>query len=158
VVEPRTLYLSEKGSTKRSRLEYKVEVGGRPPKLRKMVQEASYALQGVTNGSLWVDSSDCKVPCLVIGGAFSSWLFHVHELGYQVDQVLVKSPLHLNLVHKICGDTVLVWCGGDLEGVVSALSLHRDVTVCFLDGRITGGLMEALAAVGIEEVVSTQTP
>jgi hypothetical protein len=160
VVESRTLYLSEKGSLKRSRLEYKVEVsdGVRPPKLRKMVQEASHALRGVTNGSLWVDSSDYKVPCLVIGNAFSSWLFHVHELGYRVDQVLVKSPLHVNLIHKICGDTVPVWCGGDLEGVVSALSLHRDVTVCFLDGRITGGLLEALAAVGIEEVVSTQTP
>jgi hypothetical protein len=154
VVESRTLYLSEKGLWKRSRLEYKVEVsdGVRPPKLRKMV---SHALRGVTNGSLWVDSSDYKVPCLVIGDAFSSWLFHVHELGYRVDQVLVKSPLHVNRIHKICGDTVPVWCGGDLEGVVSTLSLHRDMPVCFLDGRITGGMLEALAAVGIEEVVST---
>jgi hypothetical protein len=160
VVSP-NLYLSEEGLLKRQIFEIdKFEVSDKvcPLKLRKMVREASHALRGVTNGSLWVKSSAYKAPCLVIGDSFSSWLVHVPELGYRVDQALVKSPCHVNFIHKICGDTVPVWCGTDLAGVVLAVSLHKKVIVCFLDGRITVGLLEALAEAGIEEVVSTKTP
>jgi hypothetical protein len=160
VLHSPNLYLSEEG-LKRPRFDIddiEVSAADRPPKLRKVVREASHALRGVTNGSLWVESMAHKIPCLVICDSFSSWLVHVPELGYRVDQVLVKSPCHVNFIHKICGDSVPVWCGTDLVGVVAALSLHKDVTVCFLDGRITAGLLAALAGAGLEEVILTQTP
>jgi hypothetical protein len=84
VVDSLNLYLSEEGFLKHPRLKIdKFEVSDevRPPKLRKMVQEASHALRGVTNGSLWVESSAHKAPCLVIGDSFSSWLVHLPELS-----------------------------------------------------------------------------
>jgi hypothetical protein len=94
----------------------------------------------------------------VIGDSFSSWLIHVPELGFRVDQVIVKSPCHVAFIHRVCGDDVPVWCGTDWRTLVSTLSLHEDLKVCLLDGQVTLGLLEVLEGVGIVEVLSTQTP
>jgi hypothetical protein len=100
----------------------------------------------------------CKKPCVVIGDCFPNWLLHVSELGYRVNQVLVRSPSHVSFIHKICGADVPVWSGGDLRLLVATLSLVEGTVVCFVNGRITSGLLDALGVVGIQDVVSTQTP
>jgi hypothetical protein len=156
-----SLYLSEGGLEKRWRLENgRCEVNNNscPSKFRKLVCEASHTLRGLTDGCLRVRSNTHKPPCLVIGDSFSSWLIHVPEFGFRVDQVIVKSPRHVAFIHRVCGDDVPVWCGTDLRTLVSTLLLHEDLKVCFLDGQVTSGLLEVLDGVGIVEVLSTQTP
>jgi hypothetical protein len=99
-----------------------------------------------------------KKPCIVIGDCFPNWLLHVSTLGYRVEQVLVRSSVHASLIHKICGPDVPVWSGGDLRLLVAGLSLAKGTIVCFVDARITSGLLDALGVVGIQDVISTQTP
>jgi hypothetical protein len=45
-----------------------------------------------------------------------------------------------------------------MQLMVATLSLVEDTVVCFVDGRITPGLLDALGSVGIQDIVSTQTP
>jgi hypothetical protein len=146
---------------KRHRLENglcEVDDDSCPSKFRKVVREASHTLRGLTDGCLRVSANIHKSPCLVIGDSFLSWLIHVPEFGFQVDQIIVKSPRHVAIFHRICGDDVPVWCGTDLGILISALAFREDLKVCFLDGRVTSGLLDALAGRGIVDVLSTQTP
>jgi hypothetical protein len=45
-----------------------------------------------------------------------------------------------------------------MQLMVATLSLVEGTVVCFVDGRITPGLLDALGSVGIQDIVSTQTP
>jgi hypothetical protein len=130
----------------------------RPAKIRKLVQSATHTLRGLTDGCLIINDRVAKQPCIVIGDCFPNWLLFVAELGYRVDHVLIKSSCHVTLIHRICEADVAVWCGAHLEALVSRLLLQVASVMCFLDGRVTSGLLEALDVVGIGEVISTQTP
>jgi hypothetical protein len=110
------------------------------------------------NGVINIRGDAPKKPCFVIGEGFPSWLFHVSELRYCVDQVIIKNPIHLACIHKICGADVPVWSGSNSSTLVATLSAHGGVGICFVDGRITSGLLSALAEFGVYDVISTQTP
>jgi hypothetical protein len=114
-------------------------------------------MRGLTEGCLIILDTPQK-PCIVIGDFFPSWLLHVSEVGYRVDHVLVKKPSYVSCIHTICSAEVPVWSGGNLSLMVSRLSLTEDTVVCFVDGRITSGLLAVLLMVGIQDVISTQTP
>jgi hypothetical protein len=99
-----------------------------------------------------------KIPCVVIGNVFPSWVLHMSELGYRIEQVLVQVPSLAKCIHKVCGMDVPIWSGANFPDLIGALSLQGEETVCFVDGHVTSGLLTALSNVGIQEVVSTQTP
>jgi hypothetical protein len=127
-------------------------------KLQTVVFSAPHALRGLTNGVINIQGDALKKPCFVIGEGFASWLFHVSELGYRVDQVIIKKPIHSVCIHKICGADVLVWSGSNLSTLMATFSAHGGVGICFVDGRITPGLLSALAELGVYDMISTQTP
>jgi hypothetical protein len=132
------------------------EYEARPAKIRR-VRSADHALRGVTDGIVCVRDAP-KQPCIVIGSFFPSWLLHISELGYFVDQVLVKHPSHVAGIHHVCGADVVIWSGADYIELVGALVPRNASITCFIDGRATVGLLDALAVKGIVDVLSTQTP
>jgi hypothetical protein len=75
-----------------------------------------------------------------------------------VDQVLVKHPGHVGDIHHLCGAHVAVWSGVNFLELVGALAPHHGSITCFIDGRATVGLLDALAVKGFVGVFSTQTP
>jgi hypothetical protein len=76
----------------------------RPTKKRR-VRPVDHALRGLTDGILNVRDTP-KKPCLVIGSFFPSWLLHVSDLGFFVDQVLVLHPSHIACIISYAGHTL----------------------------------------------------
>jgi hypothetical protein len=128
-----------------------------PTKLQKVIRSVPHSSHG-SNGALMVNTEIPKIPCDVIGNVFPSWVLHVLELGYQIEQVLVQVPSLVECIHKVCGMDVPIWSGANFPDLIGAWAPQGDETVCFVDGRVTSGLLTTLLNVGIQEVVSTQTP
>jgi hypothetical protein len=80
------------------------------------------------------------------------------ELGYQICHVLIKDPIYLRCIHRTCGPLVPLWSGTDLGKLVSNWPPNTGDLTCFVDGRVTTKLLGVLSLVGVEQVVSTQTP
>jgi hypothetical protein len=129
----------------------------RPLKLRRIIVAATHSLRGITRGVLSIRTPMPK-PCVVLGEAFPSWLFHTDELSLEIRHVSVQNPVYMGCIHKVCGATVPVWSGPDLSTLVSSWPPNTDVRICLLDGRVTPKLLGSLSSVGVDEVISTQTP
>jgi hypothetical protein len=119
--------------------------------------EATHSLRGVTQGVLSI-RNPLTPSCVVLGEAFPSWLFHTNELGLEIRHVSVQNSVYMSCIHKLCGATVPVWSGPDLTSLVSSWPPNADVRLCLLDGRVTSKLLGSLSSVGVDKVVSTQTP
>jgi hypothetical protein len=128
-----------------------------PSKVRKTIVDTVYSLRGVTKGSLIISKRPRK-PCVVLGDLFPQWLLHVGELGYNICHVLIRDPIYLKCIHKLCGPTVPVWSGTDFGKFVALWPTNTVDLTCFVDGRDTTQLLHLLSSVGVNRVVSTQTP
>jgi hypothetical protein len=80
-------------------------------------------------------------------------VLHVLELGYRIEQVLVQVPSLVECIHKVCGVDLPICSKANFPELIGALAPQGEETVCFVDGRITSGLLTTLLNVGIQEVV-----
>ena len=68
----------------------------------------------------------------------------------------MKNPRFLETIYQVCGRETAVWSSPDWEKV-DGLALQGAV-ISLLDGRVTGGLLDMLRGLGIENVYSTNNP
>ena len=116
-------------------------------------------LRGLTAGRIkLVGEEQSRSRCLVVGDCFPTWLLHYSSLGFKLDRVLLKSPRFLELIYQVCGRETAVWSSPTWESLDAVWPHLGKEVVCLLDGRITGGLLNMLVALGIENVYSTDNP
>jgi hypothetical protein len=129
----------------------------RPSKVRKIIVDTGYSLRGVTKGSFLISERPRRL-CVVLGDLFPQWLLHVGELGYSICHVLIRDPIYLKCIHKLCGPTAPVWSGTDFGKSVALWPTNTADLTCFVDGQVTTQLLHLLSLVGVTWVVSSQTP
>jgi hypothetical protein len=88
---------------------------------------------------------------VVLGDSFPQWLMHVGELGYKICHVLIKEPIYLKCIHRICGPSVPVWSGTDLGTSVTLWPPHTGDLTCFVDSWVTAQLLQVLSSFGVAD-------
>ena len=127
-------------------------------KIQRVGNDDGYTMWGLTKGSLLVGCKPKLRTCVVMGTSFPTWLLHTASLGFKVAKVIIQEPTHQESIFKICGSDVMVWSGKNWGKIISEWPMFEGEVVCFVDGRVSGGLLASLRSVGISDTFSTHAP
>jgi hypothetical protein len=144
-----------KNKLKRIRTEL---VADAPSKTPRLPSEDTFSMRGITSGVIQVNKKGVKRRCIVLGSAFPSWLLCMEELWFKVDRVLILSDTFIDRIYLVAGVDIRIWSGKSWDESLEGWTECGPECICFVDGRVTAGLLGLLAGLGVEEVISTQIP
>mmetsp|Transcript_18233 Transcript_18233/g.45137 ORF Transcript_18233/g.45137 Transcript_18233/m.45137 type:complete len:1296 (-) Transcript_18233:2196-6083(-) len=127
-----------------------------PPKGFAKSAPNDLALRGLASGVVDARLSN-KLPCIVFGDSYPSWLAFAGQLGYEPVAVILRSDKFLTAVEASVGDQCVIWCFPDWTPLMERPPGHfadRDAVV-LVDGRVTQEILDLAQVFQVHTVLGT---
>jgi hypothetical protein len=111
-------------------------------------------LRGLVKGVLPVSPEQYRMPCVVFGDKFSSWLPCLGELGFRAVLVVLSSDEFVSIVSQLVDSTCRIDIG--LEG--ASFNVVGAPMIGFFDGRLTSTFLADIHGFGLSTLVATRVP
>jgi hypothetical protein len=105
-------------------------------------------------GVIPVSPEQNRVPCVVFGDTFSSWLPCLGKLGFRAVLVVLRTGKYVQIVSHLVDSTCRIDIG--LQGL--AFNVLGFPTIGFFDGRLTSLFLATIHGFGLSTLIGTRVP